>query len=287
MAGIIETGIVKTPVNELFARGVIRRFKTEHGGRFTFELVVAGRRSTSILNIRTSPSVTEGLTSGDHVVVFGYVNGFRVYNERLQKKSEVINLEATEVLKDEGELMQRFGIETGRLYQEPECMAMVSGKLIQVVPPQTGKWAKLVLETCCGGDEIRPARLPLRYYAGSWLPPFDYLVGDRVAVKLSCYSEKKQYSGGREFTYSDLVVEDIAYLERQPGERKNRSLTADQLRLWRLGKGLLAAREREKHEAEKARNAREQEANKPVEEGIPEDVIYADDSSLMDGSWDD
>ena len=204
--------------NEWFARGYISRFSRDKlYNRLCMGLVVKQRRSTIRFDVFVDENVRANFKPGDRVAVKGYVRGFFAKTSTEGVASNILDLIAVKVERDKPELLQRFGIDTGRCYQDPVFWAVISGKLIEVVPPRESHWADLVVETCSGGNDIRPSRVSLRYYVGGRLPVYDYREGDWICARLSLYVRIKRFGtpeNPRIFVFNDLNVEDIAYLSR-------------------------------------------------------------------------
>ena len=205
------------PVNEVFVRGSIESIERNDYGNRVMTIVCLVRRGKEPLKLDfvLEGNVGRGFGRKDRVLVTGYTKAFTYHNEALQKSSEVMYFVATNVEKDKSELEQRFGVK-GFFYPEPMFRAFIAGTVVKVVKPDSRKWARLTVETCGGGHDLRPSYTTLRYYAAGKLPLFDYLPGDKVAVRCSAYTPEKTISNKKVRRFQNLIVEDIAYLERVP-----------------------------------------------------------------------
>lgn len=213
-----------TPVNELFVRGkVVKIEKGEHG---PYEL-------TMISKIRRKEPLTLSFTLDrdcgvkarpkDVITVTGYTRAFTRHNDILQKDTETMFFVATGMEKDLPELSKRFGEGYGHFYGEGVFRAFLSGTVVKA--ERVGEnYGRLTIQTCGGGSDSRPSYPVLRYFLGSRLPSFDYRPGDVVAVRCSGSTPAgKAKTGGKDFFFQNLIVEDIDYLYKVP--RDNNIIT--------------------------------------------------------------
>ena len=247
-----------TPVNEFIARGIVESIGRSPYGGWTMMLIVKERRSTLKLSISLEHQIAREIGRKDRVVVRGYTKAFTYHNDALDKDSEVMYFTATSVEHDTPELAQRFGEGLGMFYPEPIFRAFILGKVSKVARQENNAWAQLTVETCGGGRDLRPSFVVLRYYTGGRLPIFDYEVGDVVCARLSAHTPEKQGKNGRTHIYQNLIVEDIAYIDKKQ----------------KLGSG--QARDPFSIGLENENNIDEQSAGEAITSGD-----FADDSDLL------
>ena len=207
-----------TYVNEFVARGIVLNIGWNEYRKTILTLLVKERRGNVLkldINLETNTNVKIG--KKDRVIVTGYTRGFNYHNDSLRKDSEVMFFVGTSVEKETTELAKRFGGDIGTFYPEPVFRSFVAGKVIKSIPPTLGNnWAKLIIETAGGGNDMRASRFTLRYYTGGRLPVFDYQEGDVICARLSAYTPEKKINEAKTIRFQNLNVEDIAYLYKSP-----------------------------------------------------------------------
>ena len=232
-------------VNEFVIRGIVRGIeKNEHNGR-TLRLLVKERRTQLELSVTLNHGIGYGLSKKDRVVVQGYVKAFSYHNDVLNKDSYIMFFVATDVKKDQPELSMRFGKGLGQFYPEGVFRMFVSGRVEAIEEPNERNWAKLTVETCSGGNDLRPSHIILRYYNGSRLPFFNYKIGDIVCARLGAFTPEKQTDDGKSFYFQNLIVEDIDFLEKMPRDNDKKIMTAVDIGLPELTEEEFAKREAE------------------------------------------
>lgn len=262
------------PTNEFVARGIVQSIERSRFGGRVLKLIVRERRTTLTLNLTLEDGAGRGIGRKDRVIVRGYTRAFSYHNDSQNKDSSVMYFVATDVKQDETELSQRFGIDTGIFYPEHVFRAFVSGKVKTAEKLRDGNWGHLTIETCGGGRDLRPSYVVLRYYLGGRLPVFDYEPGDYICARLSAFTPIKQSKNGNEYIFQNLVVEDIAYLEKKnPKEEQKGNVTALDLGLHKEPGG-------PSHE-ELARKEMENIVNTESAGDSGQDIKLADDSALM------
>ena len=232
-------------VNEFVVRGIVRGVeKNEHSGR-TLRLLVKERRTQLELRITLNRGIGYNIGKKDRVVVRGYTKAFTYHNDVLKKDSYVMFFVATEVKKDQTELSLRFGKGLGQFYPEGVFRAFVSGRVESIEEPNEKNWAKLTIETCSGGEDLRPSHIVLRYYNGSRLPFFDYKIGDIICARLAAFTPERQIGDGKPFFFQNLIVEDIDFLEKMPRDKEKELRTAIDIGLPEITEEEFAAKEAE------------------------------------------
>ena len=217
-----------TPVNEFVARGIVQFIGRSNFGGRVLRLLVKERRNTLTLNLSLEEGVARGIGRKDRVVVKGYTRAYSFHNDALDKDSSVMYFVATDVKRDTPELAQRFGENMGLFYPEPVFRAFISGRVTEAITLKNGAWGQITVETCGGGRDLRPSFVVLRYYMGGRLPVFDYEPGDIICTRLSAFTPIKKSDKGREYIFQNLVVEDIAYLDKK-NKQKGASAQGDVL----------------------------------------------------------
>lgn len=222
-----------TYVNEVFARGYVKTFRKDEYGNRVMVLIVKERKDNLLtLNFVLEQNVARGIGTKDRVLVKGYIRAFSYYNDSLRKQSDVMYFVATSVEHDVPELQQRFGVKTASFYPEPLFRAFVAGRVKAVKQTEGNPWAQLIVETCGGGRDLRACTPTLRYYTAGYLPLFDFVPGDKIVARLSAYTPlSKKSKPGYEYHYQDVVVEDIAYVEKAPREAQAETVDPSSLGL--------------------------------------------------------
>lgn len=210
----------QAPVNEFFARGIVKATGTNpYGSRYLLLVVQDRRNNTMHIDITIDKNVNTIIQPKDRVTVQGYFRGFTFADDVTKKQTYVSFLCATSITKSVPELSLRFPGVEGFFYPDSAFRAFLSGKVEEAIYTDKEKhWGLMRISTMGGGSDKRPSLVEIRYFCGnkSKLPAYDYVPGDIICTRLSINTPERKRRNGEMYYYQNLYVEDIGYLDKMP-----------------------------------------------------------------------